>query len=155
MLRAVGRVKETVDVPQAASQAEALWYDTSRWPTFVDGFGHLVRKHPDWPRAGELVWDSTPDGRGRVLERVQAYEARVRHVTRVEDDQLRGVQTVTFTPTDKGCTVGLELDYELKRDTPGTALFDFFFVRRPMKDALRRTMIRFKRELRDDVRPPL
>ena len=25
-----------------ASEAEELWYDTSRWPTFVDGFAHVV-----------------------------------------------------------------------------------------------------------------
>ena len=151
----MGRVTAKVQVPQQASQAEALWYDPARWPTFIDGFAHLVRRHPDWPRAGEIVWDSTPDGRGRVLERVRRYEPRAEQVSQVEDEQVRGTQTIRFTPNAEGCLVELELEYELKRDTPGVVVFDVLFVRRPMRDLLRRTLTRFKRELRDDARPPV
>ena len=62
-----------------ASEAEALWYDTSRWPTFVDGFAHVVKKEGDWPAApSTLVWQSTPAGRGRVLERVRRLRWRTR-----------------------------------------------------------------------------
>lgn len=151
----MGHVREKIDVPQPASQVEALWYATERWPTFIDGFAHVVRQDPDWPRSGELVWDSTPGGRGRVRESVVRYDPRAEHVSQIEDEQVRGTQTVRFTPHTDGCTITMELDYVLKRDHPGVAVFDVLFVRRPMKDLLRRTLSRFRRELRDEVRPPV
>ena len=74
-----------------ASEAEALWYDTSRWPTFVDGFAHVVNKEGDWPAApSTLVWQSTPAGRGRVLERVTEYEPRLGQTARRPKADLRG-----------------------------------------------------------------
>lgn len=149
------RVSEKIDVPQTAAQAESLWYRTDRWATFVDGFGHIVRQDPDWPRRGEIVWDSTPGGRGRVRETVTRFDPRAELTSSFEDEQVRGTQTVRFAPRSEGCTITMELDYTLKRDHPGTAVFDFLFVRRPQKDALRRTLRRFKRELRDETRPPL
>ena len=62
----MGKVKATVLLTGfRASEAEALWYDTNRWPTFVDGFAHVVSSERDWPAApGILVWQSTPAGRG-------------------------------------------------------------------------------------------
>jgi hypothetical protein len=146
----MARVTAAVDVPRLAAEAEALWYDVARWPTFVDGFGHVVRKEDAWPASGELLWDSTPGGRGRVLERVVRYEARVGQTVEVEDDQLRGEQRVTFEPNGVGCTVRLELRYELKQDLP-LPVMALVFARRPLKDALRRTVSRFARELRAEA----
>ena len=75
---AARRVGARIDVPGQASDAEALWYDLRRWPSFVDGCKYIARVDGDWPAAGALVvWDSFPGGRGRVLEEVTAYEARV------------------------------------------------------------------------------
>ena len=39
----MGRVRTELQVPALASDAEALWYDTSRWPTFVDGLAHVAK----------------------------------------------------------------------------------------------------------------
>ncbi len=36
-----------------------------------------------------------------------------------------------------------------------TALSDFFFIRRAQADSLRRTLLRFARELHDELDPPL
>ncbi|HSD81316.1 MAG TPA: hypothetical protein VLB47_11660, partial [Solirubrobacteraceae bacterium] len=70
-------MRATVDVPVRASAAEALWYDTRRWPAFVDGLKHVASVEGDWPGAGaRVVWDSHPGGRGRVVERVVAHEPR-------------------------------------------------------------------------------
>ena len=139
-------------MPGPISAAEALWYDTSRWPTFIDGFGHLVKREGDWPREGaRVIWDSVRAGRGRVLEQVTAYEVRAAQTVAVEDPRLTGTQTVRFAAAEEGrCTVALELDYRLKQGGPLGSVVDALFVRRAFRDALRRTLSRFARELRSD-----
>jgi hypothetical protein len=47
---------------------------------------------------------------------------------------------VTFTEAPGGTTVRLELNYELRRRGPFTALTDLLFVRRAQADSLRRTL---------------
>lgn len=144
----MGRVLASIEVPVIASEAEALWYDLGRWPAFVDGFGHLEKAAGEWPHAGaELTWTSTPGGRGRVFEDVVRYEPRVGQECRVEDEKMRGTQRIGFVPRDDGVRVTLELRYELKGQQPLGGLFDMLFVRRPMRDSVRRTLARFRREL--------
>jgi hypothetical protein len=142
----MGRVRAEVHVTGLASTAEELWYDTSRWPTFVDGLAHVAKVEGDWPRAGRVLWDTKVDGRGRVDERVTTHEARVGQTVSVEDEKITGTQTVEFHPTNDGCRIVLTLDYRLKMDPPRRQLIDFF-TRRPMRDSLKRTLARFKREL--------
>jgi Polyketide cyclase / dehydrase and lipid transport len=148
----MGSVRAEIEVPGRISEAEALWYETSRWPTFVDGFGHVVKLEGDWPDVGaRLIWDSVRAGRGRVLERVTAYEVRVGQAVAVEDPRITGTQTVAFEAAeDDRCRVVLELDYQLKQGGPVAPLVDALFVRRAFRDALRRTLSRFARELRAD-----
>jgi len=143
----MGRVFFRIEVPVLASDAEALWYDQSRWPAFIDGFGHLEKCEGDWPHVGtSLTWHSTPGGRGTVYEDVLRYEPRVGQELRVEDDRMRGTQRVVFTPGPESVRVTLELEYEVKGDKPLKSLFDVFFVRRPMRDSITRTLQRFRRE---------
>jgi uncharacterized membrane protein len=144
----MGRVRASVVVPGLASEAEALWYDTTRWPSFVDGLHHIARLEGDWPRAGaRVLWDSPPGGRGRVQERVTAYVAREGQTIAVEDEKIHGTQRVSFTPADGGVTVALELDYALKEQRPGMALVDLLFIRRPQRESLQRTLRRFRTEV--------
>jgi hypothetical protein len=144
----MGRVRASIDVPALASEAEALWYDTTRWPTFVDGLHHIVRLEGDWPHAGaRVLWDSNPGGRGRVQERVTAYAAREGQTLEVEDEKISGTQRVTFTPTERGVIVTLELRYELKDAKPGMPIVDVLFIRRPQRDSLARTLRRFRTEV--------
>jgi hypothetical protein len=149
----VGRARAGIDLPVQVSVAEGLWYDTRRWPVFVDGFAHVARLEGDWPREGaRLVWDSLPAGRGRVAERVTRYEVRAGQTVEVEDEQLTGTQTVRFTPNpDGGCRIDVELRYRLKQQHLFTALVDVLFVRRAFTDALRRTVSRFGREARAEA----
>jgi hypothetical protein len=142
----MGRVKAEVTVAALASAAEELWYDTSRWPTFVDGLAHVAKVEGDWPRAGRVLWDTKVDGRGRVDERVTEHEARVGQTVAVEDEKVTGTQRIAFVPTDAGCRIVLSLDYKLKMDRPRSFVIDRF-ARRPMRDSLKRTLARFKREL--------
>ncbi|HEX7298830.1 MAG TPA: SRPBCC family protein [Solirubrobacteraceae bacterium] len=144
----MGRVRASIDVPGLASEAEALWYDTSRWPTFIDGLHHVARLEGDWPHPGaRVLWDSNPGGRGRVQERVTEYAAREGQTLAVEDEKLHGTQRVTFTPTASGVTVALELHYQLKDTKPAMALVDLLFIRRPQREALQRTLRRFRTEV--------
>ena len=149
----MGRVRAQVDLPALASQAEALWYDTARWPAFVDGLKHVASLQGDWPRAGaRVVWDSHPGGRGRVVERVLGYEPRSGQEVEVEDEKVRGTQRVSFAPHEHGVVVTLELRYTLKQERGVVAVVDFLFVRRPQRESLQRTLRRFAIELRDELR---
>ena len=147
----MGKVKVELELPGVhASAAEELWYDTVRWPTFVDGLGHMFKVDEGWPRepGAVVIWDSKPGGRGRVLERVVSFEARVGQTVEVEDEKIHGRQTVGFEPNPGGTAVSLELDYAIKQDRGVPAVVDFVFVRRPMRDSLKRTLQRFEREVR-------
>jgi hypothetical protein len=147
----MGRTEASVEVPGLASAAEELWYDPIRWPAWIDGFGHVVELPEGWPAEGRLIWTSTPDGRGRVLETVTEYEPRSGQTLAVEDNRLRGTQRVQFTPGPETVTVTLSLDYELKDRAPLTWLLDLLFVRRAVVASLRRTLARFARERRGDT----
>jgi hypothetical protein len=150
----VGKVSARIDVPGQASDAEALWYDHRRWPAFLDGCKYVARVEGGWPAVGALViWDSYPGGRGRVLEEVTRYEARVGQSLAIEDETIRGTQRVAFAPHAEGVTVSLELDYELKRPRGRFGAFDLLFVRRPQRESLQRTLRRFAGELRAERDP--
>ena len=148
----MGRVAARQRLPGASvAEAQALWLDLARWPSFVDGFGTIARREDDWPQlGGRLVWDSLHNGRGRVVEEVTDHEPGVTRLVRVEDPQLRGTQRVRFSAYDGGCEISLELDYALKQTGIGGRLRDVLFVRRTLGDSLRRTLRRFAVELEAD-----
>ncbi len=144
----MSRIGVRREVDGAVGEAEALWYDPRRWPNFVDGFGHVVKVEGDWPRAGaRVVWDSTPAGRGRVSEQVVHHEPGAGQALAVEDPRLRGTQRVSFVPRDGRTEVRLELEYQLKEGNPLTPVVDLLFIRRALRDSLRRTLARFANEL--------
>jgi len=145
-------VRAVQSVPGLASDAEALWYDPQRWPAWVDGFGHVVKLEGEWPAPGaRAVWNSRPGGRGRVVERVTAFEARAGQTLAVEDEKLSGTQRVAFEPGSDGVEVALELEYELKGANAFTPLADVLFIRRALRESLKRSLLRFARERRADM----
>jgi hypothetical protein len=146
----MSRTSASVVVPGRISDAEGLWYDLDRWPAFVDGFSHVVDRDGEWPRSGRIVWHSRPQGRGRVIERVARYEARVGQTVEVEDEKLSGTQTVAFEAADDGTRVTLRLEYGIKDRNALTPFVDALFIRRAVRDSLQRTLDRFARERRGD-----
>ena len=131
--------------------AQALWADVRRWPTFVEGFAHVVEATRDWPREGaRLVWQSNPSGRGRVTEKVVESGAGILR-TQVYEDALVGEQSVTFEPAEDGTRVEIRLEYELARAGPLHGLADVLFIRRALRDALRRTLDRFAIEAEEQA----
>jgi hypothetical protein len=148
----VGRASASTVVPGRIAEAEELYYDRHRWPSWVDGFGHVVKLEGDWPQVGaRLLWQSPPKGRGLVQERVQAYEARTGQTLEIEDERMRGIQTVAFEADGDQVRVTLTLAYELKQHGPLGPLVDRLFIRRSLGDSLRRTLTRFTYERRADV----
>jgi Polyketide cyclase / dehydrase and lipid transport len=144
----VTKVSATITVPGRAVEAERVWYDPTRWASWIEGFGHVVSLDDGWPRKGaRLVWDSVPQGRGRVSERVVAYEMRIGQTLAVEDGKLEGTQRVAFEPQPDSVKITLALEYRLKRRNLLTPLVDLLFIRRANGDALRRTLRRFASEL--------
>jgi uncharacterized membrane protein len=149
------RARAQMIVDGRISEAESLWYDTRRWPTFIDGFHHVTKGLSSWPADGPLVWDSVPQGRGRVIERVVRYEPRVGQTVEVEDTKITGTQTIQFDAVEDDRTrVTIELDYHVKemRGGPAGKVVDWLFIRPRQREALARTLMRFARELAADRR---
>jgi Polyketide cyclase / dehydrase and lipid transport len=145
----VPRVSATTTVPGRVVEAEELWYDPHRWAAWIDGFGHVAKLDGEWPQVGSrLLWDSRPKGRGRVAERVVAYEPRAGQRLEVEDERLTGAQSVEFEAEGDGVRVSLTLEYTLKERNP---VIDFLFIRRALRDSMRRTLTRFAHERRAEV----
>jgi uncharacterized membrane protein len=98
-----------------------------------------------------VTWDSIRAGRGRVVERVVAYEPRIGQTVEVDDPKLHGKQRIAFEAREgETVAISLELEYGLK--SPGVAgpVVDLLFVRRALGDSLRRTLERFAREVAAD-----
>jgi uncharacterized membrane protein len=135
---------ESVVVGLSQAEATALWCDTARWPSFIEGFHHTVTLDSRWPKPGsEHVWESVRNGRGRVTERVTEYVPGTRIVTEVSESALDGRQTVTFTQEQDKTVVALSLEYSLRRPMLVALAVDLLFVRRALGSSLARTLQRF------------
>ena len=134
--------------PEAALK---LWTDVRRWPTFVEGYARTVEVSNDWPAEGaKVVWESIPGGRGRVTERVVT-SGPGRFATQIFEDALEGEQAVRLSEDAEGTRMDLTLDYELSKYGPLRALADSLFIRRALRDALRRTLRRFAVEAEEEA----
>ena len=138
-------------VPLAPEGALALWTDVNRWPTFVEGFARKLEQSEDWPSEGaRVVWESGPGGRGRVTEKVVEHGTG-RFETRLSEDALQGRQALSVSEDAEGTRVELTLDYELTKYGPLRAAADALFIRRALRDALRRTLRRFAVEAEEEA----
>src|SRR5215468_2687823 len=108
------KVSVAVTLPASVHEAETCWYDTARWPAWVDGLERVVEVSADWPAAGATVtWQSGPAGRGRVVERAISHEPLAGQTVEVQDDSITAQQRVSFTPADDHVAVMLMLEYEI------------------------------------------
>ncbi len=144
------RVVSAVETfPGSVHEAETVWYETGRWPEWVDGLDRVLTVDGRWPEGGASVtWESGPAGRGRVVEQVVAHEALAGQTVEVQDETMRGHQTVAFTPEEEdGVSVTLRLEYELKRRSIVTPLIDSLFIKRAFANSVQTTLRRFGAEL--------
>jgi hypothetical protein len=140
---------ELVLTPEAALR---LWTDVERWPSFVEGFARRLELSPDWPGAGaRVVWESTPAGRGRVTEKVAEGEGPDRFVTRIFEERLAGTQTLRVVESEGGSRAELSLEYSLTKYGALGAVADAIFIRRAIRDSLRRTLARFAVEAEEEA----
>src|SRR5215208_5052170 len=150
-VRRVRTARAGRNLPLSPAEALALWSDVERWSSFVEGFARRLELTPDWPAAGaRVVWESTPDGRGRVTETVVENAADC-FSTQVFEEALIGTQTLRARPASNGSEIELTLDYELAKYGPLAGIADAVFIRRALRDALRRTLFRFGIEAEDEV----
>jgi hypothetical protein len=140
---------EVVLTPEAALR---LWADAPRWPTFVEGFARVVEQDPAWPAEGSrLVWESVPAGRGRVTEKVVRGAAADRFATQIFEERLIGVQTFRAAESEAGSRVELSLEYTLTKYGALGGVADAIFIRRALRDSLRRTLARFAVEAEEEA----
>jgi Polyketide cyclase / dehydrase and lipid transport len=138
-------------LPLGHGEALLLWADVERWASFVEGFARRLELSPDWPAKGaRVVWESTAGGRGRVTETVLENEAG-RFSTQVFEEALMGTQTLRTARVGDGSEVELTLDYELARYGPLRGVADVLFIRRALRDSLRRTLFRFRVEAEEEA----
>ena len=139
-------------LPLTPAEALSLWSDVDRWPSFVEGYARSLELSETWPEpGGRVVWESTPDGRGRVTEKVTENEPD-RFSTQVFEKALTGTQTLRALPAPDGSEVELSLEYTLTKYGPLGAVADALFIRRALRDALRRTLYRFGIEAEEQAR---
>jgi Polyketide cyclase / dehydrase and lipid transport len=138
-------------VPLAPEAALRLWADSERWPSFVEGFARVVERSGDWPHEGaKIVWESTPEGRGRVTETVVVQSSGA-FVSHVYDKSINGRQALRVLEDAEGSRVELSLDYELSKSGPLAGVTDLLFIRRALRDSLNRTLRRFAVEAEEEA----
>jgi Polyketide cyclase / dehydrase and lipid transport len=148
----VRTARAEAEVPLTPEAALRLWTDVGRWAGFVEGFARVADQDPAWPAPGaRLVWDSVPTGRGRVTEKVTDEVGPDRFATLVFEDRLAGRQTFRVAESEGGARVELSLEYTLTKYGPLGALADVVFIRRALRDALRRTLFRFSVEAEEEA----
>jgi hypothetical protein len=148
----VRRASARSSLPLPPADVLRLWSDVERWPSFVEGFARRLELTEAWPEpGGRIVWESTPDGRGRVTETV-VENAPDRFATQVYEAALAGTQTLRALPASDGSEVELSLEYELAKYGPLRGVADAIFIRRALRDALRRTLFRFGVEAEEEAR---
>jgi Polyketide cyclase / dehydrase and lipid transport len=141
--------EDLVLTPEAALR---LWTDLDRWASFVEGFVRTLERSPEWPAAGSrVVWESTSAGRGRVTEKVMEGEGPDRFVTTVFEERLNGTQTFRVVESEAGSRAELSLEYRLTKYGPLSAVADALFIRRAIRDSLRRTLFRFSVEAEEEA----
>lgn len=129
-------------------RALEVWTDLRQWPAFVEGFARMLEADPAWPAPGAtVVWESIPEGRGRVAEKVVASQDGS-FVTEVSEKALEGVQTLSARASEKdGAVIELSLDYRLKEAGLLGPITDVLFIRRSLSAALGRTLEQFATEV--------
>jgi uncharacterized membrane protein len=152
-------LKDSVLVEATLAETWDFYFDPGGWPAWVDGFQAVVSSE-DYPaEGGQLVWRSTPAGRGEVRERVREHVNRRRHMIEFTDPGSSGSLLSEFAIEGEGTRVTLTLAYRLAQSGPFAWLTDRLFVRGQVRQSLGRSLARFKHEVEElarlgDAGPP-
>jgi hypothetical protein len=123
-------------------EVEQLWYDRTRWASWMDGFRNLARLDDHWPLEGSRrVYDAA---HGRVSEVVKRYVAGDCLVSTREDERSSGLARVVFETDGVRTRITWSLDIEPKdKLAPGPR----WWLRRGYRKSLERSLVRFGYEL--------
>jgi hypothetical protein len=139
------KVSASTVVKGRAVEAEQLWYDKTRWASWVDGFGHVQALSDGWPLSGStLEWVSRAGGSGLNRERVTRYEPRLGQTLEIENERFTGERRVIFEPGLEETRITLEVTLEPKYALPP---LERLMLRRRTAESLQRTLRRFSVEL--------
>jgi len=134
-------VRAVTVVEAPGIEAEQLWFDPSRWASWLQGFSHLVSLDEGWPVDGRRIYDGP---RGRVLERMMRYTAGSGYSATIEDSRMSGVINVAFETDNVRTRITVELDVEPKEKlAPGPR----WWLRRKLGQEWTLTLQRFAYEL--------
>ena len=146
------RASASTIVPGRLAEAEDLWYDRHRWPSLVDGFGHVVKLEGELAgRRRAAAVAVAAQGRGRVQERVERLRGPPGQTLEVEDERCAARQRSRSRPLGDGTASRSLLEYELKEPGLAQPPRRRLFIRRALTDSLRRTLSRFANERRAEV----
>ena len=135
-------VVATIVVPGPPIEAEQLWHDSSRWASWIDGYGQLLKSEGEWPLEGARRIRQSRDG--IVAERVIDHRAGRSHAVFIEDERVSGQQRVRFEGDASATRITLELDVSTKQRMPPAREW---WLRRKLGESLRRTLLRLSYEL--------
>jgi uncharacterized protein YndB with AHSA1/START domain len=134
-------VADTVRIEAPLAEVWEVFFQPDAWPAWVDGFAR-VESESGYPEVGgELRWESTPAGRGRVTERVVEHEPRRLHRVEFADPESSGEFKATFEIAGEGATaVTQEMTYRLASGGPLRPLTDALFIRPQIRRSLHRSL---------------
>lgn len=139
------KISATTVVKGRAVEAEQLWYDKTRWASWIDGFAQVRSLSDGWPLSGSTrEWVSPPGGSGLNRERVTGYEPRLGQTLEIENEKFTGVHQVIFDPGLEETRITLEVTLEPKYALPP---LERLMLRRRTTESLQRTLRRFSVEL--------
>jgi hypothetical protein len=126
-------------------EVEQLWYDRSRWASWIDTFASLQQLGDDWPLEGaRRVWVTAPRGRGLIMERVKAYVAGDGQTLAFEDEKVRGEQRVRFETDNVRTRITVSFSFETKTYLAPARKW---WLRRQLRLGWERSLARFSYEL--------
>ncbi len=146
----MAEVEATAQIGAPLADVWELYFDPTRWASWVDGFGSVISSDGYPEEGGKLSWRSTPAGRGQVEERVLAHEPRSLHRVAFQDPATEGELEVRFSihPGGEGrvSAVTQRLSYRLTGGGPLSAITDRLFIRSQMRGSLQRSLAELKVE---------
>lgn len=145
----MAKLDQSIHVEASLAETWDHYFEPRGWPGWVDGF-HRVQSSAGYPEdGGELVWASTPAGRGTVRERVLEHRPRRLHRIEFSDPSTSGKLVTRFEARGSGTEVTVELEYELAKRGVLSRITDRLFARGQVAGSLSRTLSRFKHEVEE------
>ena len=149
----MGKVDAQVEISAPIADVWDLYFERSRWPSWVDGFRAVTREEGYPEVGGALEWRSTPAGRGQVEERVLVHQPRSLHRIAYSDPGSAGELEVGFemmpaesAESGRRTRVSQRLQYRVTSGGPLRGVVDLLFIRSQMRRSLERSLVDLRLE---------